>query len=133
MMMSLSAPLVVPLLACTAFVAPLGAFMALGMAMNRHWEDAFGRGTDPGRWRRWMQFAGITTLLLSLASCLLLQGTTIGWVLWFGALTAAALVTVAVLTFAPPLALRIGAVASVLAWASAVATAAVSTSAVPIG
>ncbi len=110
-----------PLLTCTACLAPLGAFTALAMAMDRHWEDAFGRGASPGRWRRWMQLAATVLLLLSLASCLRLQGATTGWVLWFGVLTGAALVTVAVLSFAPPFALRLGAAASVLALLSGAA------------
>ena len=87
--------------ALAAFSAALAGFASLGLAMDRHYEDSFGRGKDPGRWRRWMQAAGTAALGLSLATCLGLQGTSQGWVLWLGMLTAGAVVVVLVLSYAP--------------------------------
>ncbi|QRF61723.1 DUF3325 family protein [Variovorax paradoxus] len=98
-----------------AFAAALGGFIALSLAMDRHHEDAFGRGRSPGRWRRPLQGAGSALLLLSLAACLAAQGAVIGWVLWFGALTAAALCTVLVASYAAKHAAAIGVAAASLA------------------
>jgi len=84
-----------------AFTASLSGFCALGLAMDRHFEDVFGRGREPGRWRRWLQLAGTVLLCISLAASLRAAGSSIGWVLWFGVLTAAALVVVACLSYAP--------------------------------
>jgi len=98
-----------------AFAAALGGFIALSLAMDRHHEDAFGRGRSPGRWRRPLQGAGSALLLLSLAACLAAQGAVIGWVLWFGSLTAAALCTVLVAGYAAKRAAAIGVAAASLA------------------
>jgi hypothetical protein len=103
------------LLACGSFAAALGGFSALALAMDRHYEDAFGRGRSPGRWRRWMQAGGALLLAASLVASLRLQGGSVGWVLWFGTLTAAALGTVAVATWRPAQAARVSVVAAVLA------------------
>ncbi len=101
--------------ATAAFTASLSGFAALSMAMDRHYEDSFGRGKSPGRLRRWMQAGGSTALLLSLAICLSMAGSSQGWVLWFGELTAGAIVLVLVLTYAPKRAMRLGWIAAVIA------------------
>lgn len=83
------------------FAASLAGFCALSLAMDRHSEDVFGRGSTPGPWRRWLQLGGTALLCLSLGASLQASGPTIGWVLWLGALTAAAVATVGLLSYAP--------------------------------
>ncbi len=102
-------------LATAAFSAALGGFAALGLAMERHFQDSFGRNATPGRWRPWLQVAGVAGLVLSLGACLSVQGPTQGWVLWWGVLTAAAIAVVAVLGYAPRWSLRL----VLLGWALA--------------
>ena len=89
------------LLIATVFAASLAGFCALGLAMDRHSEDVFGRGSTPGPWRRWLQLGGSVALCLSLVTSLRAAGHSIGWVLWFGALTAAAQTVVGLLSYAP--------------------------------
>ncbi len=96
---------------CTAF----SGFAALGLAMDRHHEDSYGRGKSPGTRRPWLRGAGTLGLLLSLAACLVLKGPTQGWVLWLGVLTAGALVVVGVLSYAPRRAAPLAAATGVLA------------------
>jgi len=89
------------LLLALVFVASLAGFCALSLAMDRHSEDVFGRGSTPGPWRRWLQLGGTVLLCVSLGASLQAAGSAIGWVLWLGALTAAALATVGLLGCAP--------------------------------
>lgn len=96
---------------CTAFAG----FTALSLAMDRHHEDSYGRGKSPGARRSWLRGAGVLGLLLSLATCLALKGPAQGWVLWFGVLTAGALVVVGMLSYAPRRAALLAATASALA------------------
>ncbi|RZJ26519.1 MAG: DUF3325 domain-containing protein [Haliea sp.] len=99
----------------TAWCSAFSGFAALGLAMDRHHEDSYGRGTSPGARRPWLQGAGTLGLVLSLAACLILKGPTQGWVLWLGVLTAGALGVVGVLSYAPQRAARFAAAAGVLA------------------
>ncbi|WPB55309.1 DUF3325 domain-containing protein [Xylophilus sp. GOD-11R] len=87
--------------------AALGGFCALGLAMDRHYEDSFGRGREPGRWRPWLQVAGSLGLLLSLLGCWSLRGPAQGTVLWCGVLTAGGVATALMLTYAPRHAVRV--------------------------
>ncbi|MDB5850231.1 MAG: iron uptake protein [Rhodoferax sp.] len=84
-----------------AFSAALGGFTALSLAMDRHYEDSFGRGRTAGRWLPWLRAVGVLGLAVSLWACLGAQGTSQGWVLYGGVLTVAALAVVLVLTYAP--------------------------------
>ncbi|MES2584693.1 MAG: DUF3325 domain-containing protein [Pseudomonadota bacterium] len=95
-------------LACAAFSAALGGFTALSLAMERHFQDSFGRNRTPGRWVPWLRAAGMCGLVVSLLVCLAVQGATQGWVLWLGVMTAAAIAVVNVLSFAPRWSVRIG-------------------------
>ena len=54
------------LLLALVFAASLAGFCALSLAMDRHSEDVFGRGSTPGPWRRWLQLGGTALLCLSL-------------------------------------------------------------------
>jgi hypothetical protein len=83
--------------------------------MDRHSEDVYGRGSTPGPWRRWLQLGGAVLLCLSLGASLQAAGSSIGWVLWLGALTAAALATVALLGCAPRRFTWIGSAAAAIA------------------
>ena len=105
-------------MAVTAWCTAFSGFAALGLAMDRHHEDSYGRGSSPGPRRPWLRVAGALGLLLSLAACLAIQGPTQGWVLWLGVLTAGALAVVGVLSYAP----RRAAPLAVLAGAAAVLT-----------
>ncbi len=89
------------LLLVLVFTASLAGFCALSLAMDRHTEDVFGRGSTPGAWRRWLKLGGTALLCVSLAASLQSGGRAIGWVLWLGALTVAAQVTVGLLSYAP--------------------------------
>ena len=89
------------LLLTLVFAASLAGFCALSLAMDRHSEDVYGRGSTPGAWRRWLQLGGTALLCVSLGASLQAAGGSVGWVLWLGALTAAALSTVALLGYAP--------------------------------
>ncbi|MFM9923918.1 DUF3325 domain-containing protein [Variovorax sp. H27-G14] len=102
------------LLLTLVFAASLAGFCALSLAMDRHSEDVSGRGSTPGPWRRWLQLGGTVLLCLSLGASLQAAGSSIGWVLWLGALTAAALATVALLGYAPRRFAWIGSVAAAI-------------------
>ncbi|WP_298924483.1 DUF3325 family protein [uncultured Ramlibacter sp.] len=84
-----------------AWLAAACGFAALALAMDRHHEDAFGRGRTPGAARRWLRAGGSAGLLVSLLASLAVQGPTQGWVLWLGVLTAAALAVVLALSYGP--------------------------------
>lgn len=103
------------LLLALVFAASFAGFCALSLAMDRHSEDVFGRGSSPGAWRRWLQLGGTALLCLSLGASLRATGPSIGWVLWLGALTAAAVATVGLLSYAPRRFHWIGSAAAALA------------------
>ena len=107
------------LLLALVFAASLAGFCALSLAMDRHSEDVFGRGSTPGPWRRWLQLGGTALLCLSLGASLHAAGSAIGWVLWLGALTAAALTTVGLLSAVPGRFHWIASAAAVLALGAA--------------
>lgn len=87
------------LLIYAALAAALAGFARLSLAMDRHWEALYGRGSSPGGKARRLQAYGTAWLLLSLAASLALKGATQGWVMWLGALTAGAVVVVLTLTY----------------------------------
>ncbi len=107
--------------AVTALAAAIAGFASLSLGIDRHWEALHGRGTDPGIWRRRLQWAGAAGLLVSLLACVALRGGAQGWVAWAGMMTAAALTVVLTLTYLPqrlpPLAKAMGAVALLAALA----------------
>ena len=102
-------------LAVTAWCTAFSGFAALSLAMDRHHEDSYGRGSSPGARRPWLRGAGTLALLLSLAACLAIKGPAQGWVLWLGVLTAGALGVVGVLSYAPRRAASLAALAGALA------------------
>ena len=90
------------LLIYAALAAALAGFAGLSLAMDRHWEALYGRGSSPGDKTRWLQGGGSAGLLLSLAASLALKGATQGWVMWLGSLTAGAVIVVLTLTYQAP-------------------------------
>jgi hypothetical protein len=99
-------------LATAALCAAFSGFTALGLAMDRHWEDAFGRGASTGSLRNWLRVGGAAGLWLSLMASLQLKDSAQGWVVWFGVMTIAAIGVVLVLSYAPARAKAAGSVAT---------------------
>ena len=88
-------------LALVALASAIAGFAALSLAMDRHWEQLHGRGSEPTpRGRRRLRHAGTVALLASLLACIALRGAGQGWVAWAGMLTAAAIALVLTLTYA---------------------------------
>jgi hypothetical protein len=85
-------------LLAAAWCAAFAGFAALALAMDRHFEDSFGRGRRPGAARAWLRAGGGVALSASLIACLALQQSQ-GWVLWFGVMTAAALAVILLLSY----------------------------------
>lgn len=98
-----------------ALASALGGFFALGLAMDRHYEDSFGRGSSPGRKARWLQAGGALGLVLSLVVCSGLRGAAQGAVLWCGVMTASAIVVALMLSYAPRHSARVLAATSTVA------------------
>lgn len=91
-----------------ALSSGIAAFAALGLAMDRHYEDSYGRGREPSaRQRRLLRAGGSGGLLLSLWACIAATGASQGWVFWFGVLTLSALAVVLMLSYAPRRAMRV--------------------------
>ncbi len=91
-----------------ALASCVAAFSALGLAMDRHYEDSYGRGKSPSPGlRRALRLTGTGGLLLSLWACLAAAGTAQGWVFWFGVMTLSALGVVLLLTYAPARVVRV--------------------------
>lgn len=86
------------LMFAVAWCTAVAGFFSLALAMDRHFEDWFGRGRGPARARLPLRTAGISGLLASLLACLATHGSSQGWVLWFGVMTAAAIVVVLALS-----------------------------------
>lgn len=85
-----------------ALCAALAGFIALSLAMDRHWAQLRGRGAAPAKaQRRRLRGAGAAGLLASLLACLAARGGAQGWVDWAGVLTAAAMAVVLLLTYGP--------------------------------
>jgi hypothetical protein len=77
-------------------------FGALSVAMQRHYADMHGRGQEaPPALRRRLQATGAAALALALGAAVLKAGAGHGPLLWLGAMTAAALALVLLLSYAP--------------------------------
>lgn len=83
-------------------ITAFGGFTALALAMDRHFEDRYGRAAKLGDGRRnGLRWGGSLALVLSLLASLASHGTSQGWVLWLGVLTGAALAVVVALAYMP--------------------------------
>ena len=70
-----------PALVLGALGAAAGGWIALSLAMERHWQNQHGRGTAPtARQRRRLQGSGAASLLVSCLVCLFVWGAAQGWV-----------------------------------------------------
>jgi hypothetical protein len=76
-----------------ALALAYAGFTALALAMDRHHRQVW-RRTASGRTRILLRAAGILGLGLSLATCIVQSGWSVGLVLWLGVLTAATLAVV---------------------------------------
>jgi hypothetical protein len=95
-------PLANPALVVAALCAALSGWMALSLAMERHWQNQHGRGTAPSTaQRRALQLAGAAGLLVSNLVCLFVREGGAGWIAWLGMLTATALSAAWILSYAP--------------------------------
>jgi hypothetical protein len=92
-----------------ALSSAAGGFVALSLAMDRHWEGLHGRGNLPAdSTRRMLRWSGSGGLLVSLLVCLNVWGASQGWVAWAGVLTAAAISMVLVLSYGARAIVRVG-------------------------
>lgn len=92
------------------------SFLALCLAMPRHHAQVF--GFQPSPWRgRGFRFAGWLLLTLSFFAAVTDSGWQIGPVEWFGFLSAAGLVLVAMLPYVPRLAAAFGVLGTAVALA----------------
>ena len=95
-------PLANPALVVAALGAAMSGWIALSLAMARHWQNQHGRGTAPTRQQsRALQAAGAAGLLVSNLVCLFVWDGAQGWIAWLGMLTAMALAAAVVLCYAP--------------------------------
>lgn len=86
----------------TALMLACSGWIALSLAMDRHYADIHGRGKEPDvRSRRVLRAIGTLALLASFAVSVMLKGWTIGAVLCLGTMTAGALVLVLLLSYVP--------------------------------
>lgn len=100
----------------TALMLACGGWMALGLGMDRHYADAYGRGAVPiDRTRALLRLSGALALMMVFALSVMLQGWTIGTVLCLGTLTLGAWAVVLLLAYAPHRALACGKVFAVSA------------------
>ncbi|MET1115702.1 MAG: DUF3325 domain-containing protein [Comamonas sp.] len=79
-----------------SLLAALCAWSALALAMDRHFEDCYGRGAERKTRPALLQCAGWSGLIVSLAAAWLSRGPVVGSVLWFGILTFSGVAVVAV-------------------------------------
>jgi len=95
-------PLANPALVVAALAAAMSGWIALSLAMSRHWQNQHGRGTSPTtRQSRRLQAAGAAGLLVANLVCLFVWDGAQGWIAWLGMLTAMALAAAVVLCYAP--------------------------------
>ena len=110
---------VAALFGMSAFAAAVAGFLALGLTMERHWQEACGALRRP-RVRNTVQALGMLALLVSLLCCAELRAQGRGFVLWVGCLTAAVWVAIGLLAYGTVTAARVVRVAGVLAVVSCV-------------
>jgi hypothetical protein len=95
-------PLANPALVIAALGAAMSGWIALSLAMSRHWQNQHGRGMEPTlRQSRTLRLAGFAGLLVSNLVCLFVWGGAQGWIAWVGMLTAMAIAAAWALCYAP--------------------------------
>jgi len=107
-------PLTICLLGPSAFAAAVAGFLALGLTMERHWQEACGALHRP-RVRTTVQALGLMSLLVSLGCCAGLGAQGYGFVAWIGCVTAAAWIAIGLLSYGPATAARVARVSGAAA------------------
>lgn len=102
------------LLGLSAFAAAVAGLLALGLSIERHWQDACGALRHPGM-RTAVQGLGLLSLLASLGCCAGLRAQGLGFVPWIGCVTAAAWVAIGLLSHGAATAARVVRLSGVLA------------------
>ena len=91
-------------------------WIALSLAMDRHYADIYGRGAEPSaRLRLRGRWLGTLALTVAFVICVHDNGWGIGPVAWLGTMTIAALLLVLQLCYAPRSLLRTGKPAGIAA------------------
>lgn len=73
----------------------------LSLAMDRHYEQATGRGEVPRARRRALRTAGSVLLVLALLACTGAWGATVGFTAWWGFLTAGGVLVAWLMAYRP--------------------------------
>ncbi|MDY0977492.1 DUF3325 family protein [Massilia sp. CFBP9012] len=107
------------LLGMAAFAAAVGGFLALGLATERHWQEA-GKISRGPRLRWCLQALGALALLVSLLCCAALRRHGVGFVPWIACVTAAVWIAIGLLSHERLNAARVARVAGLLAAGSCV-------------
>lgn len=95
-------PLANPALVLAALGAAMSGWIALSLAMERHWQNQHGRGSAPNaRQSRALRWAGAAGLLVANLVCQFVWDGAQGWVAWLGMLTAMALAAAFCLSYLP--------------------------------
>src|SRR5450830_62035 len=98
-------------------------WVALSLAMDRHYADIYGRGAEPSvRLRLRGRWLGTLALIVAFIICVRDNGWGIGPVAWLGTMTTAALLLVLQLCYAPRSVMGTGKPALVLAGLLVIAT-----------
>lgn len=85
-----------------ALLTAYAGFALLALAMDRHYRQVRGGPLRPGTRLR-LRAGGSTCLALSLAACVMHDGWSDGFVLWWGVLSASGIAVVLMLSLAPRL------------------------------
>ncbi len=111
-----ASPVFYLVIACAAATGlAFAGMLALSMAMDRHHEQMTGR-YDVKSVQRWLARAGGAGLIAaSMWACIAAWGATVGFVAWWGFLTAGALFAVVILSYRPRWSARVAAVVGALA------------------
>lgn len=94
----------------TACAAAFLGFIALSLAMSRHFRNVFAAAEPAFRQRLALRLAGWLLLAVTAVLCIAVWGLSVGIVALFGVLTMSAFAVALMLTYAPTMLVRTGAV-----------------------
>ena len=97
-----------------ALALAYGGMTSLCLVIDRHYGQVWGRALTTGP-RRGFHVLGWLLLALALWPCIAAWSASVGVVVWFGCLSAAALLLALLLPYAPRLAVRLALVAVIVA------------------
>lgn len=114
----------IPLSFLATLALTYSAWVALSLAMDRHYADIHGRGTEPSaQLRKRGRWLGTLALTAAFAVCVHDSGWGIGPVTWLGTMTIAALLLVLQLCYAPKSVVRVAKPTLIIAAVLTIATA----------